>query len=64
MKGSRIILWDECPASDGNGAIDLSRSGSREVYQRPEDLLSQDELLTFPWAFKYVFGKRVIPGRA
>ena len=61
MKDRRIFA-SELPASDGKGMNHQVRFD--EVYRTPEELSSQDELLNFPWAFKYVFGKRVRPGRA
>lgn len=61
MKDRRIFA-SELPASDGKGMNHQVRFD--EVYRTPEELSSQDELLNFTWAFKYVFGKRVRPGRA
>lgn len=61
MKDHRIFP-SELLASNGNGMNHQVRFD--EVYRTPEELSSQDELLDFPWSFKYVFGKRVIPGRA
>jgi len=61
---SRIIFWDECPSFDGDGTANLLKPGSGNVYRSQEEFFYQDELLNFPLVFRYVFGKRVIPGRA
>lgn len=60
----KIILGNENASTDGNRPIVPSKSGPGDVYQNQRELLSQDKLLTFPLTFRYVFGKRVIPGRA